>query len=265
MSLSFEAHHSFRYWLAGNCLAGDSCIFSHDPASLINNLALHKSPTYVDYKQPTLHLQDFDSFPSLQNVEQDRRPIGSESSLRNLYATQEKLAPPPGFSSRPALAPEFIPSQSPSRPISRHQSPGPRASNLAMDDSEAFPTLGSAAIRGPKKHHGKRGHGHSHRERENGPGSLADVVRMSSSPLSSPRKVLRSRSSYTGTLENSSAAQAIPAPEQIPWLETGARANKAYLKARLVAISHGSARNKFLQRCEYLVRTLIRYTTHHLL
>jgi len=247
------AHHLFRYWLAGSCLAGDSCIFSHDPASLMNSLALHNNPTYMvspahEHTQPNLHLQDYDSFPSLRNVEQDRCSVGFESSLRNLYASQEKIAPPPGFSSRPALAPEFIPSQSPSRPISRHQSPGPRTSNLAMDDSEAFPTLGSAAVRVPKKHHGKRGHGHSHREKENGPNSLADVVRMSSSPLSSPRQILRPRSSYTSSRENSSAAQAIPAPEQIPWLETGARANKAYLKARLVAISHGSARNKFLQR-----------------
>jgi hypothetical protein len=39
----------------------------------------------------------------------------------------------------------------------------------------------------------------------------------------------------------------IPAPEQIPWLETGDAANKAYLRARAEAIKHGGLRNKFLQ------------------
>ncbi|KAJ0290785.1 hypothetical protein COL154_000742 [Colletotrichum chrysophilum] len=47
--------------------------------------------------------------------------------------------------------------------------------------------------------------------------------------------------------ENSAAAQAIPNPKHIPWLETGERANKAYLKARQEAIKHGGLRNKFLQ------------------
>ena len=48
--------------------------------------------------------------------------------------------------------------------------------------------------------------------------------------------------------ENSAAAQAIPNPKHIPWLETGEKANRAYLKARQEAIKHGGLRNKFLQR-----------------
>jgi hypothetical protein len=48
--------------------------------------------------------------------------------------------------------------------------------------------------------------------------------------------------------ENSVAAQAIPSPQHVPWLETGDKANKAYLKARQDAIKHGGLRNKFLQR-----------------
>ena len=52
--------------------------------------------------------------------------------------------------------------------------------------------------------------------------------------------------------ENSATAQAIPNPKHIPWLETGDRANKAYLKARQEAIKHGGLRNKFLQR--YAIR-----------
>jgi len=59
---------------------------------------------------------------------------------------------------------------------------------------------------------------------------------------------LRRPGSYTGTRENSAAALAIPVPEHIPWLETGDKANKEYLKARAEAIKHGGARNKFLQR-----------------
>ena len=39
----------------------------------------------------------------------------------------------------------------------------------------------------------------------------------------------------------------IPAPQDIPWLETGERANQAYLKARQEAFKHGGLRNKFLQ------------------
>jgi hypothetical protein len=48
--------------------------------------------------------------------------------------------------------------------------------------------------------------------------------------------------------ENSATAQAIPMPKHVPWLETGDKANKAYLKARQEAIKHGGLRNKFLQR-----------------
>jgi hypothetical protein len=48
--------------------------------------------------------------------------------------------------------------------------------------------------------------------------------------------------------ESSAAALAIPSPKHIPWLETGERANRQYLKARQDAIKHGGLRNKFLQR-----------------
>jgi hypothetical protein len=86
------------------------------------------------------------------------------------------------------------------------------------------------------------------------PNSMADIVRMSPSPApGSPRlesKKLGRHGSVTALRngENSAAAQAIPSPKHIPWLETGERANKAYLKARQEAIKHGGLRNKFLQR-----------------
>jgi hypothetical protein len=122
-----------------------------------------------------------------------------------------------------------------------------------FDDKDAFPSLGSAAAaKQGKKHHGKRG-GHGHKENF-APSSLAEIVKMSPSPSPAPVrpdiKRLGRTSSSTSIRngENSVAAQAIPNPKQIPWLETGERANKSYLKARQEAIKHGGLRNKFLQR-----------------
>lgn len=123
----------------------------------------------------------------------------------------------------------------------------------ALDDNEAFPTLGSASLKQGKKHHGKRGgHGHAHKENI-APSSLAEVVKKAPSPLpgSSPRLEIRKLNGAAAAFkngENSAAALAITSPKHIPWLETGERANKSYLKARQEAIKHGGLRNKFLQR-----------------
>jgi hypothetical protein len=124
----------------------------------------------------------------------------------------------------------------------------------ALDDTDAFPSLGSASAKQGKKHHGKRGgHGHGHKENLV-PNSLADIVKMSPSPgpaamRPDSKKIGRNGSSTNmRNGENSAAAQAITSPKHIPWLETGERANKAYLKARQEAIKHGGLRNKFLQR-----------------
>jgi hypothetical protein len=122
-----------------------------------------------------------------------------------------------------------------------------------LDDNEAFPSLGSASVKHGKKHHGKRGgHGHTNKE-SSALSSLADIVKMSPSPTPGsprlePKKPSRNGTSVARNGENSAAAQAIPSPKHIPWLETGERANKAYLKARQEAIKHGGLRNKFLQR-----------------
>lgn len=187
------------------------------------------------------------SFPSLQSAPMKPQDSGVfESSLRNFYGTNNTVTPPPGFGSRLTLAPEFVP-----RSMLNLNQPATgkmvKSSKLSVEDSEAFPTLGSAAVKGPKKHHGKRGHGHSHKERE--PSLMADIVKMMPAAQQSPPKDLKSKNTATTSKENSAAAQSIPAPEHIPWLETGDRANKAYLKARQDAIKHGGARNKFLQRC----------------
>lgn len=203
----------------------------------MNNLSLNDpgviaTPPLDPYTQ-NLQLSDYTSFPSLSGT-----------------TTFEPLASP-SLSTRVGLAPEFVPSRPQSRPTSRHQSPARHASRLSAEENDGFPALGSAAFRGAKKHHGKRGHGHGHREKDGiNNSSLADIVRntsAASSQLQTSRRGLRSRNNPVESREYSAAAQAIPAPEHIPWLETGERANKDYLKARQAAIRHGGARNKFLQ------------------
>ena len=207
---------------------------------------------------PAYQLQEHASFPSLISTGGFAQSTSFESPTKNINASSTSLAPPPGLNGRGALAPEFIPSRPTSRPSSS-KGPSNLPSNSSFDESDAFPTLGAAILRGGRKHHGKRGHGHGHKDNKEGPvsnSSLADIVRntpASPAPAQSPRRSLRRPGSYTGTKENSAAALAIPVPEHIPWLETGDQANKEYLKARAEAIKHGGARNKFLQRYVFFV------------
>ncbi|EAQ92730.1 hypothetical protein CHGG_00965 [Chaetomium globosum CBS 148.51] len=137
-----------------------------------------------------------------------------------------------------------------SRPGSRHQQKDNTQSAPSPDDADAFPSLGAAIVKQGKKHHGKRG-GHGHGPKENfTPSTLADIVKMSPTPTPAvPNRRAPRNGSSTNVRngENSAAAQAIPNPKHIPWLETGDKANKAYLKARQEAIKHGGLRNKFLQ------------------
>jgi hypothetical protein len=229
----------------GNCLAGDTCIFSHDPAHLMNKLAVDGASTPPPKGQAHLSMQDFSTFPALQSG----TPEHMNSFSGNNYPTVG-ITPPPGLK-------PFYPSESPrprSRPSSRHQARESTPSAPALDDTDAFPLLGSASSKQGKKHHGKRGgHGHGHKENF-APSSLADIVKMSPSPgpasqRPDSKKIGRNGSSTSmRNGENSAAAQAIPNPKHIPWLETGERANKSYLKARQEAIKHGGLRNKFLQR-----------------
>ena len=229
----------------GNCLAGETCIFSHDPAKLMNKLALDGANTPPSKGQGTFQLQDLSSFPSLQpGTPEHLSGFAGSSSFPGVGIT-----PPPGLR-------HFHGAESPrnrSRPGSRQQMKDLGASAPAFDDNDAFPSLGSVLVKQGKKHHGKRGgHGHGHKENF-APSSLADIVKMSPSPTpGSPRleskKLGRNGSVTVKNGENSAAAQAILSPKHVPWLETGERANKAYLKARQEAIKHGGLRNKFLQR-----------------
>lgn len=249
----------------GNCLAGDACIFSHDPAHLVNRINLGDAGAMIGTPpgnlHPSLQVQDFDAFPTLQgnaNTYQWAQSPGSQSTMSsyNYSGSQGSNGYFPSVKSQLEAKKTQLhgvssssSAQHGSRPNSRHQSRVPTPSIPAVNDDEAFPSLGAVGTKGPKKHHGKRGgHGHGH-NKENVPGSLADVVRMSPSPAPSVlRKGLMKRGSYQNSRENSVAANAIPAPQHIPWLETGEKTNQAYLKARQEAFRHGGLRNKFLQR-----------------
>ncbi|KAF2498885.1 hypothetical protein BU16DRAFT_455136 [Lophium mytilinum] len=238
-----------KYFMTGNCLAGTTCIFSHDPSALLSRLALEGSSTPpIQATVPNFQMQDYDSFPALNPQWAQQLQALEPTALEQLYGTGGNVtSPPPGLSPFPTFTPSSS-SRSHSRPGSRHHSRATTPSIPAVDDNEAFPSLGSAAAaKAGKRHHGKRGHGHAHKE-NGGPNSLADLVRMSPSPSPAQlRKGVRPAKSFNGSKENSAAALAIPAPEHIPWQETGENANKAYLQARADAFKHGSMRNKFLQ------------------
>ncbi|CAJ2501816.1 Uu.00g046690.m01.CDS01 [Anthostomella pinea] len=237
------SNHICKYWVMGNCLAGDTCIFSHDPAHLMNRLTVDGSSTPP---QKSLQVQDASAFPALRPGTPDLNPFAASFNY-----TGAGLTPPPGL--KPMHG--YVGNDGPhprSRPGSRHQTKD-GMSAPSMDDNDAFPSLGSASSKSNKKHHGKRGgHGHGHKDNF-APSSLADIVKMSPSPTPGSNRQDSKKLGRNGSAtnirngENSAAAQAIPMPKHIPWLETGDRANKNYLKARQEAIKHGGLRNKFLQ------------------
>lgn len=251
-------NHVCKYWLQGNCIAGNACLFSHDPAALMQQLSIANSGNNTPQQfTPNFQLQDYDSFPSLHPTSSNLYDESMNMDPNAIAAALQQQQHPTG------LFPTLVPSgprhgsRPNSRPGSRHGSRAPTPNQPNFQDDEAFPTLGSAAASKPgKRHHGKRG-GHGHHSTTIPPGvpasNLADVVRMSPSPQPNPntreamRRGLRNNRSFTSSRENSTQAMTIPAPTDIPWLETGERANHAYLKARQEAFKHGGLRNKFLQ------------------
>lgn len=246
-----------RYWVMGSCLAGEGCPFSHDPEKLISNLSVsgNSRPASPAVGSPFQGDSGSDAFPPLQSP-------GMEDHWTNQYAVRY----PPhlaGFQGGKSIPPGLHPgmgrrngsmthlSRPNSRPTSRHQNRELNPTAPSVDDPDAFPTLAAVSAKNAgKKNHGKRGN-HSSREsnlsKESVPSSLADVVRMTPSPVSSKGKSVP-KNKDTKSRENSAAAMSIPAPQNIPWLETGARANQQYIKFRTEAIRHGTVRNKFLQR-----------------
>lgn len=239
-----------RYWMMGNCLAGDGCPFSHDPTAAFGQLSLADGagqPT-TNSSQALQLENNYDAFPTLQPTtsagDQWANPFGRK------YPNHVLVTNPSGGTS-PLMGGRrnggMNSSRPHSRPTSRHQQRDMNPSPLSVDDPEAFPTLGAIGAKGNgKKHHGKRG---GHNNKESIPSSLADVVRLSPSPGPGKGKAAsKIGKEAVKTRELSAAALAITAPKQIPWLETGARANQQYIKYRTDAIRHGTVRNKFLQR-----------------
>src|ERR1700683_325486 len=103
----------------GNCLAGDTCIFSHDPSPFMNRLALDESSTPpLQNGQPGFQFQDYNAFPSLQPL-QDQWPSSyiSSNAFSNYQGTS--FTPPPGFKGMQGYASDG--SSQRSRPSSRHQ------------------------------------------------------------------------------------------------------------------------------------------------
>jgi hypothetical protein len=157
--------NSYRYFLNGNCLAGDTCLFSHDPSALMARMAISDVSTPpLQAAVPNFHMSDFDMFPSLQGSDS---PYGTPqpSALEQLYGLTGSghTRPPPGLSPFPVFTPGAG-SRPQSRTGSRQVSRAATPSVLAVDDNEAFPSLGSAAAaKTGKRHHGKRG-GHGHKD-----------------------------------------------------------------------------------------------------
>ncbi|KAK6359934.1 hypothetical protein TWF696_001060 [Orbilia brochopaga] len=236
-----------KYWVMGSCLAGETCIFSHDPTQLASKLMDQQRA--ATSTPPLLQFQDPTAFPALGG---DHSPYGGRDNMSN-----PTLSPPPGFRSLNI-----------SRPNSRAQNRAPSPMIPSVDDTEAFPSLGS--FKPSKKHQNRRNNrsnltdgiaGSPGQNIPTGPASLADVVRMSPSPGPYGRNNSRFNNHVTnspppsfavpGKHRNaryplSSAAAAIPPPQQIPWLDTGNAMNKTYLKHRQTAIKHGQLRNKYL-------------------
>jgi len=244
----------------GNCLAGSSCLYSHDPASLISTLNIDPSTSPSPSPSFQAQVQDYDAFPTLQPWQHSQGNTPTRNNNGTGYphnnrafiiGAQHRNFPSIGSSPR---------SQN-SRPTSRHSSRPTTPSHFSVDDAEAFPTLGSGS-KGGKKHHGKRGgHGHHNNNgqlsKENqSPVSLADFLRLCPAPAPGLLRKGLVRSApkvgdgggLGGGGTDSAAAKAIPEPKHIPWMDTGEKANQAYMKARQDAFKHGGLRNKFLQR-----------------
>ena len=226
--------------MAGQCLAGSSCNFSHDPALLLRTLQVNNSSEGSAVSAQTFQIQDHpDQFPSLASS--SRR--SSNSSFTTPSGGAFPTFTPMGYQRGRGA---FGGARPTSRPSSRHQNRPEIPSNLSMDDHDAFPTLSSLNTKRASKHHGHRPrHGHSSQERDT-PSSLADVVKLLPATPTSQRKSEINKKKVIGGSDNV-AARRIPEPKRIPWLETGERANVQYLKHRAEAIKHGSVRNKFLQ------------------
>ncbi|KAL7266796.1 hypothetical protein RUND412_010638 [Rhizina undulata] len=224
-----------KYWVMGSCLAGDTCIFSHDPTMSVSKMTLDAHSRNSTPPPAQLQFHDSTAFPSLW-PEQQWGPVANQGN---------HIPPPPGFklpTSRPHSRQQFREREQTLTPIPH------------VDDTEAFPSLGSAkAAAHSKKRESRRHRNDATNNAPVGPSSLAEVVRMnpSTSPHSqrnsSPARWSGAGGSPSAKRSNRASAANILSPQQIPWLETGSALNRIYFKHRKEAIAHGVLRAKYLQ------------------
>lgn len=229
-----------KYWLMGSCLAGETCIFSHDPTMSVSKMTIdNNNNSRNSTPPPQLQFHDSTAFPALASDQ-----WGAMGSVLGAG-----INPPPGFK-LPISRPN---SRQQSRERERSSTPVP-----AVDDTDAFPSLSSSAKasgNGKKRRNNRSDGGNI----PTGPSSLADVVRATPSP--SPHSNRTSTSSgassnrWSGVGSSPSSKRSsrvsaahIPAPQQIPWMETGSALNRVYLKHRKEALAHGVLRAKYLQQ-----------------
>ncbi|PYH89378.1 hypothetical protein BO71DRAFT_109922 [Aspergillus ellipticus CBS 707.79] len=245
-------NHLCKYWVMGNCLAGGGCPFSHDPSTLIANLGVADgSPGSVSVGATFQMDNASDAFPPLQSTAGDQwagQYVSKYPGHLSAYSANKTVPQAMQFVTGKRNGSMTSLSRPHSRPGSRHQHRDFNATAPSVDDPDAFPTLAAVSAKNSgKKHHGKRGNREGNPNKENLPTSLADVVRMSPSPVPGKGKSSSKNRDGPKSREHSAAAQAISPPQNIPWLETGSRANQQYIKYRTEAIRHGTVRNKFLQ------------------
>lgn len=227
-----------KYWLNGNCLAGDTCIFSHDPTMSVSKMTLDansRTSTPPPPSQNSFH--DPSAFPALGG-----------DSWAAAAANNNNLALPVAFR------------MTTSRPSSRQQHSRERVNQVTsspgvpqVDDDAAFPSLGSVKTTSKKRGGGNNNNGTPRKtEIPTGPASLAEVVRMSPAAASPGRPVNNRWAAAAGSPPLAKktvrpSATHIPAPQQIPWLDTGSALNRLYIKHRKEALNHGVQRAKYLQ------------------
>ena len=64
---STDSNSVHRYFLNGNCLAGDTCLFSHDPSALMARMVVADVATPPLHTQiPNFQMSDYE-FPTLHS------------------------------------------------------------------------------------------------------------------------------------------------------------------------------------------------------
>src|ERR1700753_1964983 len=106
----------------GNCLAGETCIFSHDPSNLVSRFTIDSSPSSTP--QPNafyLSSQDATTFPALNpDVEPWPAPGSQPGSHPGSFRGSGYMRTPPQGYRQPHLG-DFSNQKPHSRPPSRHQ------------------------------------------------------------------------------------------------------------------------------------------------